>query len=112
MVTVKTVQSTQVDVFVFNANPSGSTCTDKSAFVLAAGLGEGLLDPGAAIVLGIRKQIPEEFRLPTKTAIERGRAAGPVIRNQRVARLITVESMRATRTGRQIVDGLICLALG
>lgn len=36
MVTVKTVQSTQVDVFLFNANPSGSTCTDKTAFVLAA----------------------------------------------------------------------------
>jgi hypothetical protein len=36
MVQVKSVQSTQVDVFLFNANPSGSTCTDKTAFVLAA----------------------------------------------------------------------------
>lgn len=36
MMNVKSVQSTQVDVFIFNANPSGSTCTDHGAFVLAA----------------------------------------------------------------------------
>lgn len=31
----KSLQTTQVDVFLFNSNPSGSTCTDKTAFVLA-----------------------------------------------------------------------------
>ncbi len=31
----KSVQTAQMDIFVFDANPSGSTCTDKSAFVLA-----------------------------------------------------------------------------
>lgn len=36
MLTSKSVQTVQVDVFFFNANPSGSTCTDKTAFVLAA----------------------------------------------------------------------------
>lgn len=36
VMTAKTVQSTQFDIFFFNANPSGSTCTDHSAFVLAA----------------------------------------------------------------------------
>lgn len=33
---VKSAQSAQTDIFVFNANPTGSTCTDKTAFVLAA----------------------------------------------------------------------------
>jgi hypothetical protein len=31
----KSVQTAQIDVFLFNSNPSGSTCTDKTAFVLA-----------------------------------------------------------------------------
>lgn len=31
----KSLQTTQVDVFLFNSNPTGSTCTDKTAFVLA-----------------------------------------------------------------------------
>lgn len=31
----KSLQTTQVDVFIFDANPTGSTCTDKTAFVLA-----------------------------------------------------------------------------
>ena len=32
----KTIQSAvQVDVFIFDANPTGSTCTDKTAFVIA-----------------------------------------------------------------------------
>lgn len=33
----KTIQTgVQVDVFIFDANPTGSTCTDKTAFVIAA----------------------------------------------------------------------------
>lgn len=32
----KSTQTTQVDVFIFDANPSGSTCSDKTAFVLAS----------------------------------------------------------------------------
>lgn len=32
----KSAQTTQVDIFLFSANPSGSTCTDKTAFSLAA----------------------------------------------------------------------------
>lgn len=33
----KTIQTgVQVDIFVFDANPTGSTCTDKTAFVIAA----------------------------------------------------------------------------
>jgi hypothetical protein len=32
----KSTQSTQFDIFVFNANPSASTCVDKTAFSLAA----------------------------------------------------------------------------
>lgn len=36
-VSSKALQSgVQIDIFLFNANPSGSTCTDKTAFVLAA----------------------------------------------------------------------------
>lgn len=31
----KSLQTTQVDVFLFNSDPSSSTCTDKTAFVLA-----------------------------------------------------------------------------
>lgn len=31
----KDAQTTPIDVFVFKANPSGSTCTDKTAFALA-----------------------------------------------------------------------------
>lgn len=31
----KSLQTTQVDIFLFDANPTGSTCTDKTAFVLA-----------------------------------------------------------------------------
>lgn len=30
----KSLQTTQVDVFLFDANPTGSTCTDKTAFSL------------------------------------------------------------------------------
>jgi hypothetical protein len=35
MMNSKSLQTTQVDVFLFDANPSGSTCTDKTAFSLA-----------------------------------------------------------------------------
>jgi hypothetical protein len=31
----KSVQTAQMDVFIFNSNPTSSTCTDKTAFVLA-----------------------------------------------------------------------------
>lgn len=31
----KSLQTTQVDIFLFDANPAGSTCTDKTAFSLA-----------------------------------------------------------------------------
>lgn len=31
----KSLQTTQVDVFIFNSNPTGSTCTNKTAFALA-----------------------------------------------------------------------------
>jgi hypothetical protein len=33
---MKSAQTTQIDVFIFNANPTGSTCTDKTAFSVAA----------------------------------------------------------------------------
>lgn len=32
----KSAQTTQVDVVMFNANPTGTTCTDKTAFAVAA----------------------------------------------------------------------------
>jgi len=35
MMNAKSLQTTQVDVVFFDANPSGSTCTDKTAFSLA-----------------------------------------------------------------------------
>lgn len=34
-VNMKSAQTGQIDLFFFKANPSGSTCTDKTAFVLA-----------------------------------------------------------------------------
>lgn len=36
IVNAKSAQTTQMDLVVFNANPSGSTCTDKSAISVAA----------------------------------------------------------------------------
>lgn len=36
LVALKVANTVNVDVFIFNANPSGSTCTNASAFVLAA----------------------------------------------------------------------------
>lgn len=33
---IKSAQTTQVDVFIFNANPTTTTCTDKTAFAVAA----------------------------------------------------------------------------
>lgn len=36
LVASKSLQTAQIDVVLFNANPTASTCTDKTAFVLAA----------------------------------------------------------------------------
>jgi hypothetical protein len=36
IVNSKSAQTTQIDVVLFNANPSGSTCTDKTAISVAA----------------------------------------------------------------------------
>lgn len=36
VVNSKSAQTSQIDIFIFSANPSGSTCTDKTAFSLAA----------------------------------------------------------------------------
>lgn len=33
---IKSAQTTPVDIFIFNANPTGTTCTDKSAIAIAA----------------------------------------------------------------------------
>lgn len=36
VINAKSAQTAPVDVFIFGANPSGSTCTDKTAFAVAA----------------------------------------------------------------------------
>lgn len=36
MMNIKSAQTTPVDIFIFNANPTGTTCTDKSAIAIAA----------------------------------------------------------------------------
>jgi hypothetical protein len=36
IIDMKSAQTTAIDVVIFNANPTGSTCTDKTAFSVAA----------------------------------------------------------------------------